>query len=113
MKFQDITAQLNAQVVHKSSRFDTAQIKNIVVSDMMSEVLTVDKEDILLLTSLSSHQTIRTLNNIGGMGAIIVNGSPIQVGLKELASEFDITLLKTELPAFEACVILGKLLEGK
>jgi len=113
MKFQDIAAKLGAEIVHKGSHFDTAQIKNVVVSDMMSEVLTVDQEEILLLTSLSSHQTIRTLNNIGGLGAIIVNDSPIQTGLKELANEFDISLLKTGLPAFESCVILGKLLEGK
>lgn len=113
MKFQDIIEKINAQVVYKSSRFDDADIKNVVVSDMMSEVLTVDKEEILLLTSLSSHQTLRTLNNIGGLGVIIVNDSPIQFGLKELADEFDITLLKTEMPAFEACVVIGKLLETK
>ncbi|MDR1997772.1 MAG: hypothetical protein LBQ83_05565 [Candidatus Margulisbacteria bacterium] len=113
MKFQDIIEQTGAQAVYKSSRFDSAQIKNVVVSDMMSEVLTVDKEGIFLITSLSSHQTLRTINNIGGLGVIIVNNSPIQVGLKELASEFDLTLLKTKMPAFEVCVALGKLLEGK
>ncbi|MDR2430758.1 MAG: hypothetical protein LBD99_00650 [Candidatus Margulisbacteria bacterium] len=113
MKFQDIINKIGASAVHKSSRFDSVELKNIVVSDMMSEVLTVDKEEIFLVTSLSSHQTLRTLNNIGGAGAIIVNGSPIQAGLKELAREFDITLLKTAKPAFEVCVALGKLLEGK
>ena len=113
MKFQDIIEKIGAQVVYKASRFDTAEIKNVVVSDMMSEVLTVDKEEVLLVTSLSSHQTLRTLNNIAGLGAIIVNDSPIQVGLKELASEFDLTLLKTELPAFESCIAIGKLLEVK
>ena len=113
MKFQEIIDKLGADVVHKGTRFDNAQLKNIVVSDMMSEVLTVDKDEILLLTSLSSHQTMRTVNNIGGLGVIIVNDSPIQFGLKELAKEFDITLLKTELPAFEVCVALGQLLEQK
>ena len=108
MLFQDIVKLLDAKLINVGKNYDNFDLQHIVASDMMSEVLTVDKEGILLITSLSSHQTLRTVSNIGGMGILIANDSPVQVGMKELAKELGITLLHTKTPTFEACVALGK-----
>lgn len=80
---------------------------------MMSEVLTTDKDEIILITQLSSTQVIRTTDSVGGVGVLIVNDTPIQSGLKELAENLGITVLRTKLPGFETCLEIGKLLENK
>jgi hypothetical protein len=110
MKYSDLINKLKSNVIVKGKNFDTIDLHNIVVSDMLSEVLTIDKDHIFLITSLSSHQTLRTLDHVAGSGCIITNGSPIQAGMKELAQELGITILQTELPSFEVCVVIGKLL---
>lgn len=111
MKFSDILEKLSCEIVAKGRHFETAKIKNAVVSDMMSEVLTTDKEEIILITQLSSTQVIRTIDSVGGIGVIIANGTPIQAGMKELAETLGITVLRTNTPSFETCVTIGKLLE--
>lgn len=110
MKYQDIINTLKSEIIVKGKHFDSLELHNVVVSDMMSEVLTVDKDHIFLITSLSSHQTLRTLDHIAGAGCIIVNDSPIQTGMKDLAKELGLTILRTDLPGFEVCVAIGKLL---
>jgi hypothetical protein len=110
MKYQDLVNDVKCEIVIKGKNFDTVDLRNVVVSDMMSEVLTVDKEHIFLITSLSSHQTLRTLDHVAGSGCLIVNDSPIQTGMKDLAKELGLTIIRSKLPAFEVCVAIGKLL---
>jgi hypothetical protein len=113
VKFSTILKTLPCEIIAKGRNFDSRIISNAVVSDMMSEVLTTDKEEIVLITQLSSAQVIRTTDSVGGVGVIIANGTPIQAGLKELAETLGITVLHTTTPSFETCVAIGKLLEKK
>ena len=110
VKFSDILNVIPGEIVAKGRNFASVDILQAVVSDMMSEVLTTDKDDILLLTQLSSAQVVRTADSVGAIGIIVVNGTPIQAGVKELAEDLGLTILRTTLPGFEACVALGKLL---
>lgn len=111
VKFSDIIEALQCEIVAKGRNFESLIISNAVVSDMMSEVLTTDKEDIILITQLSSTQVIRTTDSVGGVGVIIANGTPVQSGMKELAETLGITVLRTSTPSFETCVAIGKLLK--
>lgn len=111
VKFADIIRTLHCEIVAQGRDFETLTIKNAVVSDMMSEVLTTDKEEIILITQLSSTQVVRTTDSVGGVGVIIANGTPVQSGMKELAETLGITVLRTMTPSFETCVAIGKLLE--
>jgi len=111
VKFADIIKILHCEIVAQGRDFENLTIKNAVVSDMMSEVLTTDKEEIILITQLSSTQVVRTTDSVGGVGVIIANGTPVQSGMKELAETLGITVLRTMTPSFETCVTIGKLLE--
>lgn len=111
MKFAEIAETLNCSILHKSASFDEADIYHVAAGDLMSEVLVVDEEGFIIVTALSSDQTVRTADIVGAAGIILVNGKPPQRGMRELAADTDITLLSTPLSLFRVCYLLGTLLE--
>ena len=113
MKFQDIVSALDARIIFKSSLFDLCSIESVIVSDLMSDVLVMERPSPLLISSLSSDQTLRTASMVDAPGVVIAQNKPLPEKIGELARDLDITLLHTSLAKFEACVLLGKLLEQK
>jgi hypothetical protein len=111
MKFNDIVDALNARVVTKSTAFDCCAAESVIVSDLMSDVLMMEKTSPLIVSSLSSDQTIRTASMVDAAGVVIAQNKPLPDKMAALAEELDITLLHTPLEKFECCVLLGKLLE--
>lgn len=110
MKFQSIADELGCTVRHRSSEFDTVEIENVVVSDLMSDALITEKESPVLVSSLATIQTVRTGDIIGALGILLVNGKKCDTPMIGLARETDICLLETGIDKFEACLVLGKLL---
>jgi len=111
MKFDDIVDTLGARVINKSSAFDDCAAESVIVSDLMSDVLMMEKPTPLLVTSLSSDQAIRTASMVDAAGVVIAQNKPLPEKIAKLAEELDITLLHTPLAKFESCVLLGKLME--
>ncbi|MCL2220431.1 MAG: DRTGG domain-containing protein [Chitinispirillia bacterium] len=111
MKFDDIVGTLHARVISKSSTYDTIEAESVIVSDLMSDVLMMEKPVPLLVTSLSSDQAIRTASMVDAAGVVIAQNKPLPEKIANLAEELDITLLHSPLAKFECCVLLGKLME--
>jgi len=111
MKFDDIVATLKARVICKSSTFDTIEPESVIVSDLMSDVLMMEKPVPLLVTSLSTDQAIRTASMVDAAGVVIAQNKPLAEKIGKLAEELDVTLLHSPLAKFESCVLLGKLME--
>ena len=109
MNFDTIVRAMGCRVLHKSTAFSTAQLRCVIASDLMSDVLTTELEEILLVTSLCTDQAIRTADIVGARGILFVNGKNIFTPMVQLAGELDLTLLSTELSKFDACVRLGYL----
>ncbi len=112
MTFIEIIEQLPAHLVCRSADFPGAPLKHVVASDLMSDVLVADYEDFIIVTSLTSEQTVRTADIVGARGLLLVNDKTPQASMKALAVQQDITVLSTPLTMFEACVALGRLLSG-
>lgn len=112
MTFLDIVENLPAHVVHKASDFPGKPLRHVVASDLMSDVLVADFEDIVMVTSLASEQTVRTADIVGARGVVLVNDKTPQASMKALAEQQDLTVLSTPLTMYEACVALGRLLDG-
>ncbi|MFA6508153.1 MAG: hypothetical protein WCT14_18765 [Treponemataceae bacterium] len=110
MNFIDIVEHLPAHIVFKSSDFPGDPLCHVVASDLMSDVLVADFEDVIIVTSLASEQTVRTADIVGARGVLLVNDKTPQAAMKELAVQQDLTVLSTPLTMFEACVALGRLL---
>ncbi len=112
MKLEAVVGALACKTVHKGGRFEEVDIRNVVSSDLMSDVLVVDKDHLLLVTSLPSDQTIRTADIVGALAVLVVNNKALPEGMVALAREMDVTLLQSPLAKFEACVMIGKLMDS-
>lgn len=110
MKLESLTRALEARIVCKSASFATAEFGQVIASDLMSDVLVVDHPSPLLVTSLASDQVIRTADIVGACAVLVVNGKTLPANMKTLARECGMTLLHLDLPKFEACVRIGRLL---
>ena len=106
MTVKDIVAALDAKVLVDA---DIERIvRGVVACDLMSDVLVVDEDDLLLLTSLASDQAIRTAQVIGAAAVVVVNNKPLPDSMEKVAQSLGITLATTSLTKYEACVAVDK-----
>jgi predicted transcriptional regulator len=105
MKLYQIVEILNASVLTGNDHLHR-DISNCGASDLMSEILSSLSEHSLLLTGLTTVQTIRTAL-IAGIGAVVfVRGKTPHVDTVEMARNEGLPLLATDLTLFASC---GKL----
>lgn len=85
---------------------DTRNYEQAFASDLMSDVLTVDCIDLLLVTGLINTQTIRTaeLSEIGCI--ILARNKKASAEMIRLASESNISLIQTPYSVFKVCGLL-------
>ena len=79
-------------------------VRHVVASDLMSDVLLVDEEDMLLLTSLASDQVLRTAQIVGAVGVVVVNGKPLPSTMCGVARELGVSLLTARASKYDCCV---------
>ncbi len=101
-----IVKLLDCDVLHKK---DNCDINWVVASGLMSDVLTTEQEDFLLVTGLTTTQVIRTADMVQAKAVLIISGKNIPQDTIDLARETNICLIRTDLPKYEACVLLGDL----
>jgi predicted transcriptional regulator len=89
------------------------KVEQVVAADLMSDVLTLSKRGMLLLTGLASAQVIRTALVAGLCGVIFVHGRKPDESVLALARERKIPLLGTSLPMFEAAGLLYMTMSGR
>ncbi len=111
MKLTELIEPLDCAVVHKGSGFVDTTIENVTASDLMSDVLVVDKSNLLIVTSLASDQAIRTGDIVGARAVMVVNNKALPATMLKLAEELDMTLLLSPLTKFKACVRIGNLMK--
>lgn len=102
---------LNAKAVQVPAGWEDREIKKVFASDLISDILMTEGENILLLTSLLSDQVLRTAEVIGAVAVVLVNRKHIPAALGKAALKQGMPLFQTPLPKFEACVRLGPLME--
>ena len=85
------------------------EVRWIVASGLMSDVLTTEEDDILLLSNLTTPQVVRTADMVGASAILITSGKEIPGATRELARRLGIALLAADLPVFETCCALTPL----
>ena len=99
MKVCDIVELLHLNVVTGSEKLDR-EIEYAFASDLMSDVLTLEKNGILLITGLSNTQALRTaeMSDI----EVVILGRNKKAGneMKKLAEESGTILLESEYSVF-------------
>ncbi len=110
MQLTAIIEPLECTLLHEGAGFSDATLDNVVASDLMSDVLVVDQRHLLLVTSLASDQVIRTADIVGAVAVLATNGKTLPSNMLVLAREMNMTLLRSPLTKFMACVRLGRLM---
>jgi len=110
-KLKPLIEELNAKAVNAPPGWEDRDVKKIFASDLISDILIIDSDNILLLTSLLSDQVLYAADVIGASAVILVNRNHIPAMLGKAAAKKGIPLFHTPLPKFESCVRLGHLME--
>lgn len=105
MKIRELVGVFPCEVVCGSEHLDT-QIDFGFASDLMSDVLTLQQSNLLLLTGLSNLQSIRTAEMADIKCILLVRGKHPSEDMIELAIENDIVILRYNGSMFKACGLL-------
>ncbi len=113
MNLNRIADMLDAELICGPDGWEQINIEAVFASDLMSDVLMSDRDEMLLITSLSTEQSIRSAGIVGSEAIVIANNKTVTKGMVELAQEQDIALLCTRFPKYESCIRLGTLMESR
>jgi len=103
MTVQDAVSALGAEIIVEGGGLEKA-VGHVVASDLMSDVLLVDEDDMLLLTSLASDQVLRTAQIVNAAAVIVVNGKSLPSSMMQVAQGLGMTLIKAAQSKFDACI---------
>mgnify|MGYP000772881019 FL=1 len=94
MKIRQILALTDAVVVCGDSDTDQ-EVQCAFASDLMSDVLTLDCDEVLLITGLCNMQTIRTAEMADITCILFVRGKKVTPDMIEVAAENNMVLMET------------------
>ena len=96
LKCKELTSEISLEL----------EIKEVVASDGMSEILAFTRSGELMITGLTNIQSIRTANIAGVCAVIYCRGKIPAPNVIEFAQKLDIPVLATSIGMFEVCGIL-------
>lgn len=105
MKIKEIADKLEARLVTGDSN-GSVDVNKAFSSDLMSDVLTLDEDNILLITGLANLQLIRTAEMADIHVVVLARGKKASHEMIELAKENDLVLLETPFSIFRTSGIL-------
>ena len=112
MTIADVVKVLDGKLMDADAASPRA-VGEVVANDLMSDVLLVDADDILLLTSLASDQAVRTAHIVGAMGVVVHNAKPLSETMIKVAGDLNIPLVSSPLSKYESCVRMHDALENE
>lgn len=105
MILREIAELLDAKVVCGEARLDE-DFDCVFASDLMSDILTLEEHNPLIITGLCTNQTIRTCE-MGNLSVIIfVRKKKPSPEIIELAEDNEMVLMECDYSMFKACGIL-------
>jgi hypothetical protein len=108
MKIAEIISLTNGKLVCGHQPTD-ADLTHAFSSDLLSDVLTVNKTGILLITGVANLQTIRTAEMAEVACILLVRNKKVTDEMKTLAGELGVTIIESPISMFGAS---GKLYQG-
>ncbi|MGM0619563.1 MAG: hypothetical protein ACQETJ_00825 [Bacteroidota bacterium] len=105
MKINEIIERINARAA-TSIPADDFELEKAFSSDLMSDVLTLEEENILLITGLANVQLIRTAEMADIDVVVLARGKKASPEMVELASENGLVILETPFSIYKTSGIL-------
>jgi predicted transcriptional regulator len=106
MRLSEIAGLLDCRVVVGAERLGTIEVRACFAGDLMSDVLRYSHSGALLITGLTSVQSIHTANVADLTAIVFVSSKTPAAEIVELARAKDIPLLTTSRGMFDACGVL-------
>ena len=104
MKISEIATLTNARIVSDSN--DDRNVERAFSSDLMSDVLTLDDDNILLITGLANIQLIRTAEMADIEVVLLARGKQATADMVQLANENGLVIMETPFSLFRASGVL-------
>ena len=101
MKIEAVVELLNANVITGSDKLDKEVFFGFA-SDLLSDVLTIDIENLLLLTGMANLQSIRTAEVAEIICVVYVRDKKMTPDMIKLASEINIVTIESPFSMFHA-----------
>jgi predicted transcriptional regulator len=105
VKISEILQFIDARIVAGSSNTEK-NLDKAFSSDLMSDVLTLDEDNILLITGLANLQLIRTAEMADINAVLLARGKQATSDMIELANENGLILMETPYSIYKASGIL-------
>jgi len=105
VKISDIARLTQARVVAGETESEK-DFSKAFSSDLMSDVLTLDDENILLITGLSNLQLVRTAEMSDIHAVLLARGKKATPEMIELANENNLVIMETPFSIYKASGIL-------
>lgn len=99
MTIKEVVNVLDATVICGEDKLNN-RVEKAFSSDLMSDVLTLDTENLLLLTGLANTQTIRTAEMADVACIVFVRNKQVTAEMKELAKEEGLILIQCKYSLF-------------
>ena len=103
MRLEEIAEITEAEIVFGSPAWRDTDIVTGCSSDLMSDILTLDVNNALLITGLANEQTIRTAEMADIHTILLVRSKVPSRRMLELAEECGISLMRTRHTMFTVC----------
>lgn len=109
MNLTEVVRLTNAKVV--AGNISKKHVDTGFCSDLLSDVLTLDTDNMLLITGMSNLQAIRTAEMADISSILMVRGKKATSEMIKLAEESEMVIMETALSMFNTAGILhaGKL----
>ena len=104
-QISEIAGLVNAKIVCGDSKKDNF-VDKAFSSDLMSDVLTLDTENLLLISGLANLQAIRTAEMADIQYILLVRGKRASDEMIQLANDNKMVVLETEYSLFRASGLL-------
>ncbi|MBN1769183.1 MAG: hypothetical protein JXR50_08960 [Prolixibacteraceae bacterium] len=104
MNLTEVVRLTNATVV--AGRVESRHVDRGFCSDLLSDVLTLDTDNMLLITGMSNLQAIRTAEMADIQSILLVRGKKASSEMIQLAEESRMVIMETALSMFNTAGIL-------
>ena len=101
MKISEVATAINGRVVCSASLTDH-EVKRACASDLLSDVLTLNKHGILLITGLANLQTVRVAEVAEIPCILLVRNKKASPEMIRIAEENKIVIIESERSMFNA-----------
>jgi predicted transcriptional regulator len=106
MTLAEVKEILKAELLTDDENDLSLQVRSACASDMMSDVLAFTEPEALVITGLTSQQTLRTVEIADAVAVVFVRGKRPAADIIATANEKKIPLMTTEFCMHDACGLL-------